>query len=136
MPPAIVQRTLVSSVVALSPIACRPAAPTADTTASKPSVMCTIQAVAALDVDAIDSATSAPATKGASIVARSATYADSTQGAAPDDQPFGLAYEKAGTYTVTVTKPGYKPWSRSGIVAGRDECHVIPQRVTAKLQHA
>ena len=110
MPAVIVQRTIVSSVVAIAALACRPAAPTADTAASKPSVMCTMQAVAALNVDAIDSATGAPATKGASIVARSATYADSTQGAAPDDQPVGLAYEKAGTYTVTVTKPGNNPW--------------------------
>ena len=126
-----------SSVLALAALAaCRPAAPTADTTASKPSVMCTMQAVAALNVDAIDSATGAPATKGASIVARSETYADSTQEPAPNDQFVSLAFEKAGTYTVTVTKPGYKPWSKSGVVVGRDECHVLPQRVTAKLQRS
>ena len=116
--------------------ACRPAAPAADTTASKPSVMCTMQAVAALNVDAIDSAQGTPATMGSSIVARSDTYADSTNGPAPANQPVGLAYEKAGTYTVTVTKPGYKPWSKQGIVVARDECHVIPQRITAKLRRS
>ena len=129
---------IATSILGLAALAaCRPAAPTADTTAaSKPSVMCTMQAVAALNVDAIDSATGAPATKGSSVVARSATYADSTQAPAPNDQFVSLAYEKAGTYTVTVTKPGYKPWSKSGVVVGRDECHVLPERVTAKLQRS
>ena len=121
-------------VLALAGLACRPAAPERDTTASKPSVMCTMQAVAALNGDAVDSATGAPATKGTSIVARSESYADSTNGPAPSDQSVGLAFEKAGTYTVTVTKPGYEPWSKSGIVVGRDECHVLPVRVTARLQ--
>lgn len=121
---------------ALAALACKPTGPGADTTTANPPVMCTMQAVAALNVDAIDSAKGTPATMGSSIVARSDTYADSTPGAAPTNEPVGLAFEKAGTYTVTVTKPGYKPWSQQGIVVGRDECHVIPQRITAKLQRS
>lgn len=125
---------VVLALIAMTFIGCRPTAPAPDTTASKPSVMCTMQAVPALIVDAVDSATGAPATRGATIVVRSATFADSAS--APDDQPIGLAHEKAGTYTVTVTKPGYQPWSKPGIVVGRDECHVLPERVTAKLRRS
>jgi len=131
-------RTIASGFViaALVAAGCKPAERTADTVALKPSIMCTMQAIAALNVDAIDSATGTPATMGSSIVARSDTFADSTNGPAPANEPVGLAYEKAGTYTVTVTKPGYKPWSQQGIVVGRDQCHVIPQRVTAKLRRS
>lgn len=131
-------RTTASVIViaALAAVACKPTGPGADTTTANPPMMCTMQAVAALNVDAIDSAKGTPATMGSSIVARSDTFADSTQGAAPSNEPVGLAYEKAGTYTVTVTKPGYKPWSQQGIVVGRDQCHVIPQRITAKLRRS
>lgn len=131
---AIAGGLIVLALIAATFIGCRPTAPAPDTTNSQPSVMCTMQAVPALVVDAVDSATGSPARRGATIVVRSATFADSAS--ATDDQPIGLAHEKAGTYTVTVTKPGYQPWSKSGIVVGRDECHVLTERVTAKLRRS
>jgi hypothetical protein len=102
--------------------------------ASTPRTICTMEARAALTVEAVDSATGAPATRGARIVAQSATDTDSTKGPAASDLPVGLAYERAGTYTVTVTKPGYRQWTQSGITVTKDECHVTPVKVTARLQ--
>ncbi|MEO5580406.1 MAG: PEGA domain-containing protein [Gemmatimonadaceae bacterium] len=55
-------------------------------------------------------------------------------GGALDDVLLSLAYERAGTYTVTVTKPGYREWRRTGVQVGRDECHVITVPLTARLQ--
>lgn len=43
------------------------------------------------------------------------------------------AYERAGTYTVIVSHPGYRQWQRMGVVVERDECHVIPEAVEARL---
>jgi hypothetical protein len=50
------------------------------------------------------------------------------------DGPYGLAYERAGTYTVTVEQQGYRPWSRSGVRVTKDECHVRGVSITARLQ--
>ena len=46
-----------------------------------------------------------------------------------------LAYNRAGTYAVTITAKSYKPWTRSNIVVDKPDCLVIPQSFTAKLQH-
>jgi hypothetical protein len=45
----------------------------------------------------------------------------------------GLAFERAGSYTVTVKADGYAVWSKSGIIVTSDACHVIPVSVTALL---
>jgi len=43
--------------------------------------------------------------------------------------------ERPGTYTVTATAPGYRAWSREGIVIALDAmCHVQPIGLTALLQ--
>ena len=49
---------------------------------------------------------------------------------------FGVA-DRPGTYTVTVTAPGYRPWRRDGIiVASNPGCHVATVGVTVLLQPA
>lgn len=44
------------------------------------------------------------------------------------------AGERPGTYTVTVSKPGFRDWQRAGIVVTADECHVHPVELSARLQ--
>jgi len=46
------------------------------------------------------------------------------------------AYERAGTYTVTLSQPGYLPWRASLVHVTRDECHVNTVTVTALLEVA
>ena len=52
--------------------------------------------------------------------------------------PFGNEYsgagERAGTYSVTVQRLGYRVWRNDGRRVREDECHVIPVRVNARLQ--
>ena len=44
------------------------------------------------------------------------------------------AGERPGTYSVMVQRLGYRLWQSTGIRVREDECHVIPVRVSARLQ--
>jgi hypothetical protein len=44
------------------------------------------------------------------------------------------AGEHAGVFQVTVRKPGYKDWIRSGVQVTADKCHVRLTELTALLQ--
>lgn len=97
-------------------------------------VACTEQAVAAIVVSVQDSASGAPAGRGARIVARDGAFADTARATVSYDGPYALARERSGTYTVTVEQQGYRLWSRSGISVSRDRCHVRTAALTARLQ--
>lgn len=43
------------------------------------------------------------------------------------------AFERIGIYQVHLEVEGYLPWDTSGIVVGRDECHVRTASFTAAL---
>lgn len=47
---------------------------------------------------------------------------------------WSTAWERSGTYSVTADVDGYQPWRRDAIVVSSGLCHVITQRVVAKLQ--
>jgi hypothetical protein len=51
-----------------------------------------------------------------------------------DPRPLTGAGEHAGIFRVTVRKPGYRDWVRSGVRVTRDACHVQPTTLTALLQ--
>jgi hypothetical protein len=65
-------------------------------------------------------------------VARTATAADTSDGL--PDGTYPLAYEKPGTYEVTVQQTGYRLWTRTNVQVTRDECHVQTVSLTALLQ--
>ena len=44
-----------------------------------------------------------------------------------------LAFERAGTYAVTVHADGYKDWSKTGVVVTKDVCHVIGVALSARM---
>ena len=95
---------------------------------------CTLEAAAAVSVDVRDSITNAPAGRGARIIAREGAFADTADATEFLDGPYGLAHERAGTYTVSVEQAGYRLWSQSGIRVTRGECHVRTVSLTARLQ--
>jgi hypothetical protein len=101
-------------------------------------IACTLEARSAITVGVSDSLNPATTTfTNVRVTAHSATVRDSAFLPTLDtrQQPFaaGLAYEQAGTYTVTVRADGYAPWTKSGIEVTRDQCHVITVRVDARL---
>ena len=98
-----------------------------------PLVACTLNLVYGLTIVVTDSTSGAPLGGVESIVeVRDGTYVDTLP-------PFGAneysgAGERPGTYSVKVQRLGYRVWQSNGIRVRKDECHVIPVRVTARLQ--
>jgi hypothetical protein len=94
-----------------------------------------------LNVTVVDSVTNAPPAS-AVLIARSAAFVDSVGPQAPmqfvqNGPPVLLlssAGEKPGTYDLTVRSPGYQDWIRTGVEVTADECHVVPVKLTARLQ--
>lgn len=107
-------------------------------TVSEPGAVCTQEARPGLQVELKDKATGA--TTGFTnvvVIARDGAYSDSASFPAYPPQfqtAVSLAYERAGTYALTVRADGYQPWERSGIVVTADRCHVITQTFTALLE--
>ncbi len=99
---------------------------------------CTAEAVPALEVEVRDAETDAFVAGGATAVARDGAYADAliAHGATGDGTitTLGGAYERPGTYVVTVEHPDYRTWQRAGVRVREDECHVETIRLRADLQ--
>jgi len=94
-------------------------------------INCTDEARPAILVTVRDSITNVPVS-GARVIARSATIADTAQGL--PDGTYPLAYERPGTYQVTVERSGYRLWTRANVRVTRDECHVQTVSLMALLQ--
>jgi hypothetical protein len=103
-------------------------------------VVCTADFRYGLLVYVQDSVTGAALASGATLVAREADFEDSFTHPAGrpdlDAYPLVSAGERAGTYQVTVTKPGYAPWMRSNVTVTSNACHVNRTELTARLQPA
>ena len=120
--------------VAVAVVACRtPETPPGLSGPHGGGSICTREARAGLTVEVVDSVSGASAADGAKVLAVSPAVRDSAIGSSASSS-VSLAYERAGTYTVTVTRSGYHAWSRSNVVVNADQCHVIPVRLVARLQ--
>ena len=91
--------------------------------------MCTDEARPGIRVNVLDSLTNTPITEGVRVIARSGTFADTS-----DPGFHAVAFEQAGMFDVTVEKDGYRLWSRDDVRVQRDECHVRTVDLTARLQ--
>ena len=92
--------------------------------------VCTAEAVAGVQVTAEDSLTSAPVTAGLEGVLTEAPYEETML--VFDNRLIG-AFERAGTYEVTVSATGYQEWTRSGVLVLEGECHVVPADIEVRL---
>jgi hypothetical protein len=71
------------------------------------------------------------------IVATNGFQESVTLTAGSPTAPWSGAYERPGTYTITVRRPGYRDWVRAGVIVEReDRCHVRTTFVTAELEPA
>jgi hypothetical protein len=93
-------------------------------------IVCTDEARPAVEVAVVDSVTG-EAVLEPLVWVRDGAYQDTLQ-------LFGNtahgAYERAGTYEVHVEHDSYAPWVRTGVTVDEDECHVITEQLTARLQ--
>lgn len=106
--------------------------------AEKLYIACTAIAIPGISVSVQDAATGGLIAANATVVARSPNYTDSTTRSPTwfkaDSTPISLAYEHAGVYAVTVSKPGYGSWAKPGVTVSADECHVKTVQLAAVLQ--
>lgn len=100
--------------------------------------LCTTDFRFGIGVQVQDSVTGAWIASGATLVARDGTYADTVSEpfgrSDADDAPLATAGERAGSYDLVVRREGYRPWSTTGVKVERDECHVHPVRLLARMQ--
>jgi hypothetical protein len=101
-------------------------------------LVCTEEARPALMVGLADSLSGATTGfTGVTILATDGAYADSVvmpvYPGDPYNGPVALAYERRGTYTVSVRATGYATWMKSGVVVTGDQCHVTTASLTARL---
>lgn len=87
---------------------------------------CTASVDPGLELRIYDAATGSAAACDAEVTLREGDYVETRR---PDSATCGngvvlAAYERAGRYTVTVTKPGYQTWQRDGVVVEPGICHV------------
>lgn len=102
-----------------------------------PNAACTAIRSIAIEVNVTDSVTGLARADSATGLVQSGSYSDSLL-------PFGgttnllFAGDRLGTYTVTVSRPGYAAWSRTGIaVTTQGVCgNVLPVHLDAPLQPA
>jgi len=95
---------------------------------------------AAVAIATLTSVTGASAATGARVVVRDGAFADSSTSPAPpsgiDVDALGAALERPGSYEVTVSKPGYRDWVRSGVRVTKGECNVRTANLVARLQRS
>lgn len=94
---------------------------------------CTADYRYGLTVVVLDSVTGASATDSAVVTAQDGMYID-TLALSFDSLAFVGAGERSGRYAITVVKPGYRDWVRTGVRVGEDGCHVRGVSVEARLQ--
>ena len=97
--------------------------------------VCTAIAVDAIVVTAVD-ASSNQRICDATVVAVDGGFSAELRPfpASPAECTYSGPTERAGTYEVRVSRPGYEPVSQTGIRVTADECHVIPVRVTIQMR--
>lgn len=99
-------------------------------------VYCTGSVDPSIVVEVRDSLTGAPAASGATLLVRSARGGEATPGTSWGDLTLQWGEEQAGTFDVTVRKPGYVDWLRDDVQVPRGQCHVVTARLLARLQPA
>jgi len=114
----------IGAAVALFAAACQPMPSNGGGTA------CTMQFVYGISATVTDAATGANVTPGSYLVVREGSYVDS---ASAMGDFLAAAGERAGTYAVTIGRPGYSSFSQSGVRVTRNECHVNPVQLEARL---
>ena len=85
---------------------------------------CADYAAPGITVTILDFVSGQRVTSAASVVARDGAYADTGQISVTPGL-YALAYERSGTYSVSVQVPGHRPWSLDHAVVDHDQCHVI-----------
>jgi hypothetical protein len=96
-------------------------------------INCTLEARAGLNVTVINSQTNIPIVEDVTITAQDGSYQEILEYFPGGEFVFSGAYERIGTYIITVNKEGFQTFTSQAITVSNDVCHVIPQQLTVNL---
>lgn len=107
-------------------------------------VACPADVTPAVEVQVVDARTGAPAAHRTVATAQDGAFTDTLEiggwsGPSPDSTTAIVvqgAYERPGTYTVRISKPGYQLWERTQVRAREGVCGVERVRLVAELEPA
>ncbi|RAR46780.1 carboxypeptidase-like regulatory domain-containing protein [Flavobacterium lacus] len=98
-------------------------------------IYCTQEAKAGLNITVKDAVTDEFLSTGVTVVAQDGTYTETLEQFPNEEVPVFIgAWERVGTYVLTVSKEGYQTFISEPIVVTADVCHVIPEQSTVQLQ--
>ena len=98
-------------------------------------IICTQEAKSGLNITVKDAVTDELLTTGVTVIAQDGLYTETLEQFPNEEVPVFIgAWERVGTYVVTVSKEGYQTFTSQPIVVTADVCHVIPQQITVELQ--
>lgn len=95
-------------------------------------VNCTLEARAGLNITVKDAITQAVLTEAVTVQAAEGAYVETLEDISGSGV-FSGAWEREGSYVVTVSKEGYQTYVSETIVVDADACHVIPESRTILL---
>lgn len=95
-------------------------------------VNCTEEARAGLNITVQDAISHSVLTDGVTVQATESTYSETLE-RIPGSDVFSGAWEREGSYVLTVSKEGYQTYISETITVTADVCHVIPQSRTIQL---
>lgn len=96
-------------------------------------IVCTQEFVYGLNVVVLDATSGQPLVEGIEVKATDGTYQETLELIPGLEYSYAGAGERAGSYTITVTKSGYQTYTSSPIVVTRNVCHVNTQSLTVTL---
>jgi hypothetical protein len=94
----------------------------------------TEEARAGLNITVKNAVTNQVLGNGITVTAKDGNYMETLAFFDANNPVFSGAWERAGTYIVTVSGVGYITFVSGAITVARDECHVIPQQLQVVLQ--
>jgi hypothetical protein len=97
-------------------------------------IQCTEEARAGLNITVKNAVTNQVLGNGIIVTAKDGNYTETLGFFDANNPVFSGAWERAGTYIVTVSGVGYITFVSGAITVAADECHVIPQQLQIVLQ--
>lgn len=98
------------------------------------SIACTQEARAGLNVTVKDAETNNYLGLGTIVIANEGDYSETLEYVEGIIPSFAGAWEREGSYILTVSAEGYVSFVSETITVAADECHVIPQQIEILLQ--
>ena len=94
---------------------------------------CQVDPVPGLNISVVDAAGNAGNVLNVKIVVRDGIWGDSINSGVRNVTGFSTAFDRPGTYAITVTGTAVKTFAISGVVVQQNGCHVRERDITATM---